>query len=72
MRAALKHPARADPERRTRPPVRTVCVTIDSPSMSDTASDTARLMRALKQQHGFECSRIDAGSPAGAAGSSAC
>ena len=41
------------------PPVRTVCVTIDAPSMSDTASDTARLMRALKQQHGLDALNID-------------
>ena len=41
------------------PAVRTVCVTIDSPSMSDTSSDTARLMRALKQQHGLDDLAID-------------
>ncbi len=41
------------------PTVRTVCVTIDSPSMSDTSSDTARLMRALKQQHGLDNLSID-------------
>jgi len=41
------------------PAVRTVYVTIDSPSMSDTSSDTARLMRALKQQHGFDTLAIE-------------
>jgi uncharacterized 2Fe-2S/4Fe-4S cluster protein (DUF4445 family) len=41
------------------PAVRKVCVTIDAPSLTDTASDAARLMRALKQQHGFETLALD-------------
>lgn len=41
------------------PPVRSVCITIDPPSLSDTASDAARLFRALKQK-GCEACTIDA------------
>ncbi len=55
-RAEAPGPAPAD---LTIPPVRKVCVTIDSPSLTDTASDAARLMRALKQQHGFDALTLD-------------
>jgi len=41
------------------PFVRAVCATIDSPSMTDTSSDTARLMRALKQQHALDTLAIE-------------
>ncbi|MBM3118584.1 MAG: DUF4445 domain-containing protein [Chloroflexi bacterium] len=41
------------------PPVRTYCVKLATPSLSDLQADADRLLEALNQQHQLDCHRVD-------------